>query len=209
MTVDPEAKKENEPEKGKRKKSSGKGGLRESIFLLVCGVVVALLLQAFVFQSFWIPSESMENTLVEHDRVIVNKLHGASERGDIVVFKGWNNEDTIKRVIAIGGDTVKCCDAQKRITVNGVPIDEKDYLYSMDFPSGDPFEKVVPQGRLWVMGDHRTASADSRDHEEHEGEGTISEDDVVGRAFAIYWPFSRATILSTPETFTKSFTKVR
>ncbi|WP_371780220.1 signal peptidase I [Streptosporangium subroseum] len=209
MTVDPEAKKENEPEKGTRKKSSGKGGLRESIFLLVCGVVVALLLQAFVFQSFWIPSESMENTLVEHDRVIVNKLHGASERGDIVVFKGWNNEDTIKRVIAIGGDTVKCCDAQKRITVNGVPIDEGDYLYSMDFPSGDPFEKVVPKGRLWVMGDHRSASADSRDHEVHEGDGTISEDDVVGRAFAIYWPFSRATILSTPETFTKSFTKVR
>jgi signal peptidase I len=150
MTVDPEAKKENEPEKGKRKKSSGKGGLRESIFLLVCGVVVALLLQAFVFQSFWIPSESMENTLVEHDRVIVNKLHGASERGDIVVFKGWNNEDTIKRVIAIGGDTVKCCDTQKRITVNGVPIDEGDYLYSMDFPSGDPFEKVAPKGRTWV-----------------------------------------------------------
>src|SRR3954454_237952 len=106
MTVDPEAKKENEPEKGKKEKSSRKGGLRESIFLLVCGVVAALLLQAFVFQSFWIPSESMESTLVKNDRVIVNKLHGATERGDVVVFKGWNNEDTIKRVIAIGGDTV-------------------------------------------------------------------------------------------------------
>jgi signal peptidase I len=208
MTVDPEAKKENEPEKGKKEKQSGKGGLRESIFLLVCGVGVALLLQAFVFQSFWIPSESMENTLVENDRVIVNKLHGATERGDVVVFKGWNDEDTIKRVIAIGGDTVKCCDAKKRITVNGVPLDEGSYLYPDDFPSGE-FEKVVPKGRLWVMGDHRTASADSRAHEEHEGEGSISEDDVIGRAFAIYWPFSRATILSTPETFAKSFTKVR
>jgi signal peptidase I len=209
MTVDPEAEKENGPKKGKKKKQSRKGGLRESIFLLVCGVAAVLLLQAFVVQPFRIPSESMESTLVEGDRVIVNKLHGATERGDVVVFKGWNNEDTIKRAIAIGGDTVKCCDAQKRITVNGVPIDEGSYLYSEDFPSGDPFEKVVPEGRLWVMGDHRTASADSRAHEERDGEGTIAEDDVIGRAFVIYWPFSRATVLSTPETFTKAFTKVR
>ena len=195
MTVEPEAE--------KKKKSGKGGGLRESLFLLVCGVVVALLLQAFVFQSFWIPSESMQDTLQVGDRVIVNKLHGDSERGDIVVFKGWNDEDTIKRVIAVGGDTVKCCDAKKRITINGVPLEESSYLYSEDFPSGDPFEKVVPKGRLWVMGDHRTASADSRDHEERLGEGSIPESDVVGRAVAIYWPFSRATVLSRPESFLK------
>ncbi|MEV4375915.1 signal peptidase I [Streptosporangium sp. NPDC049644] len=192
-----------EPEADKNKKSGKGGNLRESLFLLVCGVVVALLLQAFVFQSFWIPSESMENTLQVGDRVVVNKLHGDAERGDIVVFKGWNDEDTIKRVIAVGGDTVKCCDAQKRITVNGVPLEEGSYLHPGDFPSGDAFEKVVPAGRLWVMGDHRTASADSRAHEERKEEGTIPEDDVVGRAVAIYWPFSRATILSRPESFLK------
>ncbi|MER5625165.1 signal peptidase I [Streptosporangium sp. NPDC002544] len=192
-----------EPEADKNKKSGKGGNLRESLFLLVCGVVVALLLQAFVFQSFWIPSESMENTLQVGDRVVVNKLHGDAERGDIVVFKGWNDEDTIKRVIAVGGDTVKCCDAKKRITVNGVPLEEGSYLYPGDFPSGDAFEKVVPAGRLWVMGDHRTASADSRSYEERKEEGTISEDDVVGRAVAIYWPFSRATILSRPESFLK------
>ncbi|MEU0518663.1 signal peptidase I [Streptosporangium sp. NPDC006007] len=179
------------------------GGLRESLFLLVSGVLVALLLQAFVFRSFYIPSESMENTLIEGDRVIVNKLYGETERGDIVVFKGWRGDDTIKRVIAVGGDTVRCCDAQGRITVNGVPLDEKAYLHPDDFPSGDKFEKVVPKGRLWVMGDHRSASSDSRTHEEMEGEGTISTAAVIGRAFAIYWPFSRATLLSTPETFVK------
>ncbi|WP_329091262.1 signal peptidase I [Streptosporangium sp. NBC_01469] len=192
-----------EPEVEKKEKSGKGGGLRESLFLLVCGVVVALLLQAFVFQSFWIPSESMQNTLQVGDRVVVNKLHGESERGDIVVFKGWNNEDTIKRVIAVGGDTVKCCDAKKRITVNGVPLEESSYLFSGDFPSGESFKKVVPDGRLWVMGDHRTASADSRAHEERLGEGSIPESDVIGRAVAIYWPFSRAAVLSRPESFLK------
>ncbi|MEU3164342.1 signal peptidase I [Streptosporangium sp. NPDC006930] len=195
MTVEPEAE--------KKKKNGKGGGLRESLFLLVCGVVVALLLQVFVFQSFYIPSESMENTLVEGDRVVVNKLHGDSERGDLVVFKGWNSEDTIKRVIAVGGDTVKCCDAKKRITVNGVPLEEGSYLHPDDFPSGESFEKVVPKGRLWVMGDHRTASADSRAHEERLGEGTVAESDVIGRAVAIYWPFSRATVLARPESFLK------
>ncbi len=199
MTVEPEAEKKKE----KSGKGGKGGGLRESLFLLVCGVVVALLLQAFVFQSFWIPSESMQNTLLVGDRVVVNKLHGDSERGDIVVFRGWNNEDTIKRVIAVGGDTVKCCDAKKRITVNGVPLEESSYLFSGDFPSGEPFEKVVPKGRLWVMGDHRTASADSRAHEERLGEGSIPESDVIGRAVAIYWPFSRAAVLSRPESFLK------
>ncbi|GHH67702.1 signal peptidase I [Streptosporangium violaceochromogenes] len=189
---------------GKRAaKTSGKGGLRESLFLLAVGVAVAVLLQTFVFRSFYIPSESMENTLLEGDRVIVNKLHGEIERGDLVVFRGWRGEDTIKRVIAVGGDTVKCCDARGRITVNGVPLDEGAYLHPDDFPSGDRFEKAVPKGRLWLMGDHRSASADSRTHEEMEGEGTISEKAVVGRAVAIYWPFSRATLLSTPETFGK------
>ncbi|MEV8632812.1 signal peptidase I [Streptosporangium sp. NPDC051023] len=189
--------------KGGKKKRSGRKSLVESLFLLMVGVAVALLLNLFVFGSFSIPSESMENTLLVGDRVFVNKLHGGTERGDVVVFKGWQGDDTIKRVIAVGGDTVKCCDAKGRITVNGVPLEEKDYLYPDDFPSGDKFEKVVPKGRLWVMGDHRSASADSRTHEEQAGEGTISEKAVIGRAFAIYWPFSRARLLSTPETFTK------
>ncbi|WP_329081648.1 signal peptidase I [Streptosporangium sp. NBC_01469] len=190
----------------KQKKSSRKGGVRESLFLLACSVAVAMLLQVFVFRLFWIPSESMENTLREGDGVIVNKLHGAAERGDVVVFKGWDGQDTIKRVMAVGGDTVKCCDAEKRITVNGIPLDERDYLHPDDFPSKEEFEKVVPEGRLWVMGDRRSASRDSRNHEEQEGEGTIAEDDVTGRAVAICWPLSRLTVLFTPDTFAQAFT---
>ncbi|GAA2398928.1 signal peptidase I [Nonomuraea africana] len=178
-----------------------KGGLKETFFLIALGVGVALLLQAFVVRSFSIPSESMENTLRIGDRVSVNKLHGASERGDIVVFRGWNNEDTIKRVIAVGGDKVACCDAKKRVTVNGIPLDE-DYLFPDDYPSGEEFSYTVPKGRLWLMGDHRSASVDSRSHV-REASNWISEDQVIGRAWAIYWPLSHATILSRPEIFDK------
>ncbi|GAA4218231.1 signal peptidase I [Streptosporangium album] len=201
-SAEPEKEPAKEPEKAKGKPSR-RSSLRETLTLIVSGVVAALLLQAFVLQNFKIPSESMENTLKNGDRVVVNRLHGETERGDVVVFKGWPGGDTIKRVIAVGGDTVKCCDAQKRITVNGVPLDEKAYLHPDDFPSADKFEKVVPQGRLWVMGDHRSASNDSRNHEEMEGDGTISEDDVIGRAFAIYWPLSRVAVLSTPDIFAR------
>ncbi|MFD1935257.1 signal peptidase I [Nonomuraea mangrovi] len=186
-------------EESKSKKR--RGGLKETLFLIALGVGAALLLQAFVVRSFYIPSESMENTLRIGDRVSVNKLHGASERGDIVVFTGWNGEDTIKRVIAVGGDKVACCDAKKRITVNGIPLDE-NYLFPDDFPSGEEFSYTVPQGKLWLMGDHRSASVDSRTHVRQAGEW-ISEDQVIGRAWAIYWPFSHATILSRPEIFDK------
>jgi signal peptidase I len=202
MTVakDSEHGERDEPRRRRRTKRSA---LRETLVLLTVGVVSALLLRAFVLQTFWIPSESMENTLLVNDRVAVNVLPGAPERGDIVVFKGWDGIDTIKRVIGVGGDTVKCCDAQRRITVNGVPLDEEGYLYPGDYASGGSFEVKVPAGRLWLMGDHRTDSRDSRDFHEHEGDGTVPESDVRGRAFAIYWPLSRATILSRPDTFAK------
>ncbi|MDF5752706.1 signal peptidase I [Spongiactinospora sp. TRM90649] len=172
-----------------------RGTLRETIGLIALGVVVALLLQAFVIGQFWIPSGSMENTLMVGDRVVVNKLNGAADRGDIVVFKGWDGQDTIKRVIAVGGDTVECCDA-KRLSVNGVPLDET-YIHPDDYPSKQRFKEKLPKGKLWVMGDHRSGSSDSREIYH----GPIDEDDVIGRAFAIVWPFSRATILSRPETF--------
>lgn len=182
-----------------------RSSLRESILFTLGGVVVALLVHVFLLQSFYIPSESMENTLLVNDRVMVNKLayrFGGVERGDIVVFKGWDGQDTIKRVIGVGGDTVKCCDAKRRITVNGTPLDEEDkYLYPGVYPSKRNFEVKVPAGRLWLMGDHRNDSADSREHMADANKGTISEDDVIGRAFARYWPFSRLGFLSRPLTF--------
>ncbi|WP_219463636.1 signal peptidase I [Nonomuraea rhizosphaerae] len=180
-----------------------KGSFRETILLLIVGVGIALLLQAFVVGSFYIPSESMENTLLINDRVFVNKLAGKPERGDIIVFKGWNGEDTIKRVIGVGGDKVACCDSKKRVTVNGTPLDETSYLYPGDFPSGDTFKYTVPQGKLWLMGDHRSASADSRSHVEEPGGGFIAEDQVIGKAVMRYWPLSRGSIFIRPDTFDK------
>ncbi|MEV6034987.1 signal peptidase I [Nonomuraea sp. NPDC052116] len=186
---------------GKEKK---KGGFRETVLLLVLGVGIALLLQAFVVGSFYIPSVSMENTLLVNDRVFVNKLAGKPERGDIVVFKGWNTgEDTIKRVIGVGGDKVVCCDSKKRITVNGTPLEETSYLYPGDYASGDKFNVTVPPGKLWLMGDHRSASADSRAHMDEAGGGFISENDVIGKAVVRYWPLSRGYLFSRPDTFDK------
>ncbi|MFI6299507.1 signal peptidase I [Nonomuraea sp. NPDC050790] len=218
------------------KKKDKKGSFwKELPVLVVVALVLALIIKTFVIQAFYIPSESMENTLLKNDRVLVNKLvyHTRDiERGDVVVFSGvdsWDGEfvmeepsnpiaaffrwvgtafgvvpgekDYIKRVIGVGGDKVKCCDAKGRITVNGVAIDEEGYLYPGNVPSREPFEITVPEGRLWVMGDHRVVSLDSRAHQGDPGGGSIPESQVIGRAFVIVWPFSRAATLPIPETF--------
>jgi signal peptidase I len=221
------------PAKGNKDK---KGSFwRELPVLIVVALVLALIIKTFVIQAFYIPSESMENTLLTNDRVLVNKLvyHTREiERGDVVVFSGvdsWDPEvqfeepsnpvaaffrwvgtafgvvpgekDYIKRVIGVPGDRVKCCDPKGRVTVNGVPLDEDAYLYKGDVPSQRFFDIKVPPGRLWVMGDHRSVSLDSRSHTGDPGGGTIPADEVIGRAFVIVWPFSRATTLPIPETF--------
>ncbi|MDH2430098.1 signal peptidase I [Sphaerisporangium sp. TRM90804] len=183
--------------------ASKKSGWRESVLLVSVGVVAALLVHFFVVDSVYIPSESMEQTLLINDRVVVDKLSGDVGRGEVVVFKGWDGTTTIKRVIGVGGDRVKCCDAQKRVTVNGVPLDEESYLHPQDFPSQERFDVTVPKGRLWLMGDHRASSEDSRAYRDDGSLGTISTDDVVGRAFALYWPLSRMATLPVPETFSK------
>jgi signal peptidase I len=112
-----------------------------------------------------------------------------------------NEKDLIKRVVGVGGDHVKCCDAQGRVTVNGVPLTEGDYLYPGNNPSSTPFDITVPQGRLWVMGDHRDNSADSRAHQNTDYGGTVSEESVVGRAMIIGWPIGHWSTLKEPKTF--------
>ena len=191
---------------------------RELPILLGVAIVVAILVRAFVLQTFWIPSESMEHTLNINDRVLVNKLvydFREPRRGEIIVFNSppdWRGDpsetDFIKRVIGVGGDHVVCCDAQHRITVNGKPLVES-YLDGDDGPnlsaSPDAFDITVPKGRLWVMGDNRYHSGDSREqYLRFHGDvtrSTISVNAVVGRAFVIFWPFNRASWLSVPGTY--------
>jgi signal peptidase I len=107
----------------------------------------------------------------------------------------------IKRVIGLPGDHVVCCNTAGQITVNGVALSEKSYLYPGNQPSAQPFNITVPSGRLWVMGDHRAVSYDSRGHMGDPGGGTIPENAVLGRAFVIIWPPSRWGILNIPATF--------
>ncbi|MBU6244919.1 MAG: signal peptidase I [Actinomycetales bacterium] len=109
--------------------------------------------------------------------------------------------DFIKRVIGVGGDTVACCDAQGRVTVNGVPLQEESYLYPGDAPSDQAFEVVVPAGMMWVMGDHRSNSADSRAHLGDPGGGMVPESQVVGRAMNVLWPIPRIGSVPIPQTF--------
>jgi signal peptidase I len=115
-------------------------------------------------------------------------------------------KDYIKRVIGVGGDHVSCKGNGAPILVNGKPIVEKSYLYAdpdgtQNVPSQEAFDTVVPKGRLWVMGDHRALSADSRAHLGDPGGGSIPESKVVGRAFVVVWPVDRWKTLPIPATF--------
>jgi signal peptidase I len=111
----------------------------------------------------------------------------------------------IKRVIGLPGDHVVCCDAQKRLTVNGVSLNEP-YVFPGDTPSQESFNIIVPAGKVWVMGDHRSDSGDSRPHDQNTGgaRGSVPEALIVGRAVTVVWPFDRWTWLSNPaQTFAK------
>ena len=113
--------------------------------------------------------------------------------------------DFVKRVVGVGGDRVTCCDDQGRVEVNGEPIDESAYLHPGDAPSDQSFDVLVPTGRLWVMGDHRSQSADSRAHLGDPGGGMVSVNAVTGRVSMVLWPLSRIGMLPA----TLAFDEVR
>ena len=201
------------------------------VALLLAVVIKTYAIQAFFIPSGSMENTLEINDRVLVNKLVydVRGIH----RGDIVVFNGdgsWDPgtppRDTnfvvkfgqgfasmfgfghpgdilIKRVIGLPGDKVACCDAQGRVTVNGVPLTEQSYLYPGDAPSETRFNIVVQPGRLWVMGDHRLVSDDSRNHLGEPGGGTVPENAVIGRAFVIIWPISRWRILPIPATFEK------
>src|SRR6266516_4579833 len=199
------------------------------VFALILALLIkSFVVQAFYIPSSSMENtlEIGDKVLVNKLVYDFRSIH----RGDIVVFNGdgswdpvpaqpapllsrlWASisglfgtapgvHDYIKRVIGVPGDHVACCNRQGQVTVNGVPLSEKSYLFPGDAPSEQHFSIVVPTGRLWVMGDHRSVSWDSRGHTSDPGAGTIPEDHVVGRAFVIVAPISRLRILPIPATF--------
>ncbi|RYU12342.1 signal peptidase I [Nocardioides iriomotensis] len=204
---------------------------QESLLLLAVALVLAIVIKALFMQAFYIPSGSMNDTLVLNDRILVQKVSywgdGEPQRGDIVVFAdpgGWldaaagessnpvakalelfglypTGGHLVKRVIGVGGDRVKCCDKRGRITVNGVPLNEGAYLAPGQQPSMIDFDVKVEEGYLWVQGDNRSNSADSRVHLGDPGGGQVPVDDVVGKVFAVVWPLGHAKLLQRPATF--------
>jgi len=218
-----------------RRSRSQKGGSLIKELLLIVGValVLSVLVRTFVAQAFFVPSSSMEDTLLIQDRILASKLStdfGGTNRGEIVVFTDpgdWlpapelpegasgvvrnalmfvgllpsdTGEDLVKRVIGVGGDRIVCCDADGRITVNGVALDESAYLKPGSTTDQVRFDVLVPDGRVFVMGDNRGDSSDSRYHLQ-EANGTVSLDSVVGRVVAVVWPASRWSGEPVPTTF--------
>ena len=195
---------------------------REGGTVILYALVIAFLVKTFLLRGFYIPSGSMEQTLQVNDRVFINvagSYFGEPKRGDVIVFKdsqGWipstqktssplkdalsfagilpdtSSNFLVKRVIGTPGDVVES-DGNGKIKVNGVEITEP-YLYPGNPPSEVPFKVTVPAGKYFVMGDHRSNSADSRYHIS-DGTAFISKDDVQGNVFVVAWPLNHFGLL--------------
>ncbi len=191
--------------------------------MILVVVLLSSLIRALWIETYAIPSGSMEPLFLPGDRVAVSRTDytfGALHRGDVLVFDGRGSFDPlnsgrgatldalaglgqflgvvgsdtvyVKRVIGLPGDHVVCCTAAGKLSVNGAPLDEP-YLYPGDAPSETHFDVVVPAGRLWVMGDHRSVSVDSRSLLGAPGGGFVARDRVIGRPIQIVWPLGRFT----------------
>ena len=203
------------------KRQSRKLGWRFVFLLIAVIFVFLALVRNVWVDVYYIPSGSMEPLLLTGDRVLVSRTEFASrpiERGDVVVFDGrgsftplnsgagpvadaitgagqWlglvpNNNIYVKRVLGVAGDTVKCCSADGLLEINGVPVTE-GYVHPGDLPSELKFEVTVPEGKLWLMGDHRSVSLDSRSLLGAPGGGLISTSKVIGSPVATVWPLGR------------------
>jgi len=188
---------------------------------LVVAVLASAVVRATLVDVYYIPSDSMEPLLQDGDRVLVSRTDyraGPIRRGDLVVFDGrgsfapfrsgnpplvdgavrlgqWlgvvgSSTVYVKRVIGLPGDRITCCAPDGRLMVNGKAVSE-DYVYPGDTPSAMKFDVEVPADRLWLMGDHRSVSADSRSLLGAPGGGMVPVDRVIGRPMEIIWPLDR------------------
>ena len=172
--------------KAEQRKRSGLGLLVEIIVIVVAAFVIAMLVQAFIVKPFTIHQISMQPTLLEGDRILLSRLtyHFRDPKpGDIIVFHSpvVKGEDLVKRIVAVGGDRVAIKDGV--LYVNGV-AQEEPYLFERPF-RGDMPELSVPEGKVFVLGDNRNNSGDSRFF------GPIDEDLIIGCALCVYWPIGR------------------
>jgi signal peptidase I len=145
---------------------------------------------AVVYRPYTVPTRSMAPTIDAGDRVLAQRVDGGEvRRGDVVVFEDatWSNAPMVKRVVAVGGDTVSCCQDGK-LTVNGKQIDEP-YLPEGSAAEAGPFPTVtVPKGRLFLLGDERGSSLDSTAHLTEAAQGTVASGAVEARVDAVVWP---------------------
>lgn len=210
------------------KRQPRKLGWRFVLLAVVLAVLISGLVRSLWLDVYYIPSASMEPLFREGDRILVSRTDFRADpavRGDIVVFDGrgsfaplnsgngpvldflggvghWiglsgGDNTYIKRVVGLPGDRVVCCDAGGQLTVNGQQVAEP-YLYAGDAPSELKFSVIVPPGRLWLMGDHRSLSADSRSLLGAPGGGMVPQERVIGRPVQIIWPLDRFTAVARP-----------
>ncbi len=198
-----------------------------ALALLLAILIKSLFVQAFYIPSPSMEPQFVKDDRILVQKVSYWGSASAS-RGDTVVFQdpgGWldgaaaavpdspvtrlleniglypTGGHLVKRVIGVGGDRIVCCDSSGRITVNGRPLEEKAYLPKGAAPSQIKFDRTVPKNHLWMMGDNRAFSYDSRGHMGDPGGGFVNEELVVGKVFSLIWPWKRAEFINRPGTF--------
>ncbi|MFJ8847821.1 signal peptidase I [Streptomyces cyaneofuscatus] len=189
----------------------GRAGTMVSGLAVAVGCVLFLggfLWAAVVYKPYAVPTDSMSPTVNAGDRVLAERIEGADvRRGDVVVFTDsvWGDTPMVKRVVGVGGDTVACCDKEGRLTVGGTPVDEP-YINRGPAAAGtrgpaspQDFSAKVPKGQIFLLGDERSTSLDSRVHLEDAGQGSVPLSAVQARVDAVAWPMNG--MIGRPDSF--------